>query len=209
MQPDYAELYRMEDPFATQPVRLKPSPGVELDRNVAVGLLRGNIIPQPPLRLQRAAGGRFTDFMWCTFTPILVISQRLVELLAAHGFSGWRIYDVEASDKSDQIKHSYHGFAITGRAGGHDLRRVELVEKPPITPKGIPYRVLKGIYFEEDAWDGSDFCLMDENTSCIVTSKVVQAFGRAKIRNVHFTQLTQVEVPADVYEVLGLWPLRE
>jgi len=206
MKPDYHELYLMADPLATQPVRLEPTDEAKLDRNAAVGLLRGEIIPQQPIRLRRAMGARFTDLLWSSFTPILVISQRLTDIFYHDGLTGWEIYAVEVIDKDGHLQPHYNGFAITGRAGRHDLERVEVMERPPITPRGISYTVLKGIYFEVDMWTANDFCLMEKNISCIVTEKVVRAFRRARIRNVRFTELTQVEISASVYEVRGMWP---
>jgi hypothetical protein len=209
MQLKYEMLYLLEDPLANQPVRLEPYNEEWLYQGVAASLLQGKLIPQKPLKLRAVMGGRFLSLLWCTFSPIIVISQQLVDLFNVNNFTGWTTYDVEVRDKDNQIKLSYYGFAITGKAGQHDLRRVEVIEKPPITPKGIPYTVLKGIHFEKDYWDGNDFCLMNNNISCIVTEKVVRAFKLSKIRNVRFIQLTQVEIDANVYKVRGLWPLRD
>jgi hypothetical protein len=57
----------------------------------------------------------------------------------------------------------------------------------------VPYRVLKGIYFQDDYWDGSDFCLMDNTYMMIVTEKVVRAFKHERIRNVEFIPLPEHE----------------
>jgi hypothetical protein len=207
MKANYKILYLMEDPLANQSIRLKPDDEIWLDRDGAIQLLQGQLHLDKPLKLRAEMGRRFTDLIWSTFTPIRVISQRIVDLLNTQGLTGWNVYDVEVRDKEDRIKDGYFGFAISGKAGSHDLRRVEVIEKPPITPKGIPYKVLRGIFFEEDFWDGKDFCLMENNISCVVTEKVVQAFRRAKIRNVHFIQLAQVEIDANVYKVRGMWPI--
>lgn len=206
-QPNYEKLYLLDDPIATQPIRLEPYDDDWLGRSEAINLLHGQSLLQLPLKLRPAMGGRFVDLIWSTFTPIKVISQHLVDLLTAYGFTGWSIYDVEVKDKDGQIRSNYHGLAITGKAGKRDLRRVQAIEKPPIVPGGPSDISLKGMYFENDEWDGSDFCLMGHTISCIVTERVAQVFRRAKIRNVRFIQLVQEETPASVYEVQGLWPL--
>jgi hypothetical protein len=207
--PNYEKLYHLDDPLATQPFRLEPYDDDWLGRAEATRLLRGQLPPQLPLKLRPAMGGRFVDLMWSTYSPITVISQHLVDLLTTLGFTGWSIYDVEVKDKEGQIKSNYHGLSITGKAGNRDLRRVQAVEKPPVVSGGPSYIDLKGIYFENDGWDGSDFCLMGHTITCIVTDRVVQAFRQAKIRNVQFIQLTRVETSANVYEIQGLWPLKE
>ncbi len=207
MEPDYGKLYLLKDPLANQPIRLKSYNEKWLYQGGAIKLLRGQLILKEPLKLRVAMGGGFKDILWCTFSPIIVISQHIVDLFSAYGFTGWSTYDVEIRDRDDRIKCGYFGFAITGEASSQDLRRADVIEKPSITPEGISYKVLKGIYFEKNVWDGKDFCLMENNISCIVTEKVVQAFRRARIRNVRFIQLAQVEIDANVYKVRGMWPV--
>jgi len=157
--------------------------------------------------LQAEMGGHATDLLWTTFPPLMCISRRLVELLEEHQFTGWSTYPVEVYDRKGERLPDYFGFAVTGRAGKHDLQRVQVVIKPPPTERGKPWEALKGLYFEDDFWDGSDFCLMGTTSTIIVTERVVKAFKRAKIRNVIFTPLPEEETDAAVYEVQGLWPL--
>ncbi len=209
MIPDYEKLYLLKDPFATLPIRLAPYDDAWLDRSEAVRLLQGEIYPRLPLKLRPAMGGKFVDFLWSTLTPIRVISEQLIDLFIVECFTGWSTYPIEVLDKGGNILTNYFGLGITGKAGGHDLRRVEPVEKPPIVQGGASYTILKGLYFEDDAWDGSDFSLMGHSISGIVTERVVQALKRAKIRNVRLIPLTIVEIPASVYEVRGLWPLNK
>lgn len=204
----YLELFEISDPLATQPLRLSP---VEewVDSHKARLLFRGEWQPPEPVVLRADRGGQATDILWTTFPPLVCISRRLVELLQEHRFTGWSTYPVEVYGRRGEQLADYFGFAVTGRAGEHDLRRSQVVIKPPPVEGGQPWEVLKGIYFENDFWDGSDFCLMGSTISIIVTRRVVQAFKRAKIRNVEFTPLPEVETPAAVYKVQGLWPLEK
>jgi hypothetical protein len=135
----------------------------------------------------------------------MCISRRLLALLEEHQFTGWSTYPVQVYDRKEEQLAGYFGFAVTGRAGKRDLQRVQVLIKPNAV--GVPVEMLKGLYFEDDFWDGSDFCLMGTTSTIIVTERVVKAFKRAKIRNVRFTPLPEDETPAIVYEVQGLWPL--
>ena len=53
----------------------------------------------------------------------------------------------------------------------------------------------KGFYFDESQWDGSDIFLVGGHK--VVTLPVQKAFKRAKVSNVRFTPLMEVEI--DVY----------
>lgn len=202
---EYEKLFTLDDPLATRPFRLAPVQDW-IDRHKALLLLRGEWQPSEPVVFRAERGGHATDILWATFSPLVCISQRLVELLEEHQFTGWSTYPVEVYDRKGKRLSGYFGFAVTGQAGKRDLRRVQVVIKPNAI--GVPVEMLKGLYFEDDFWDGSDFCLMGTTITIIVTERVVKAFKRAKIRNVTFTRLPEDETPASVYEVQGLWPLK-
>lgn len=212
MKPDYDKLYRMQDPSATLPWRL----GIEDPRfrtpafdGWIVALYRGNAEAVPPLGLFAATGGRPADMMWSRYPPIFVVSDRVIGLLTGQGFTGWSTYAVEVRDKKGELVPGYRGFAVTGRAGDHDLYRAFVVQKPVWKGSDRLREVLRGICLEDDSWDGSDFSFMGKTSNIIVTEQVVRAFRRAKIRNVQFTRLPEVEIPASVYESFGLWPLKQ
>jgi hypothetical protein len=206
MKTDYRMLYLMDDPLANQPIRLEPYENDWLGRREAVGLLRGQIAPRRALRLRPAMGARFVDLLWCTFTPIRVISTALLNKLLSNGITGWGTYEVELQNRDGQLEADYCGLAILGRAGNHDLQRVEQIQKPPITKRGTPYIDLKGLYFKNDDWDGNDFCLVGDSIMVAVTKRVVEVFAHSRIRNVRFTPLPDVEIPLAAYEATGLWP---
>jgi hypothetical protein len=206
MSVEYEFLYLMADPLASQSIRLEPYANNWLGQAEAVSLLRAQLVPPAALKLRPAMGARFVDVLWTTFPPIRVISGRLLDLLSANELSGVGIYDVEVKDREGRIQSDYFGLAIRGRAGEQDLRRVQLIQKSAITKGGAPYTNLKGVYFENDVWDGSDFTLMGSSLMVIVSERVVETFARAKVRNVRFTPLPDVEILASVYEVMGLWP---
>ena len=211
MKPDYEKLFEMRDPLATLPWRL----GIRDMRfqtpafhGWILVLFRGSSDALPPLGLFAATGGRPADVMWSRYPPIFVVSDRVIDLLAGNGLTGWSTYAVEVRDKKGELVPGYRGFAVTGRAGDHDLHRVFVVQKPVWKGSDRLREVLRGIYLEDDSWDSSDFSLMGETSNIIVTEQVVRAFKKAKIRNVQFTRLPEVEIPASVYESFGLWPLK-
>jgi hypothetical protein len=140
-------------------------------------------------------GRQATDFVWCSLTPVVVISERVVELLQQHRFTGWATYPVEVYGRQGEPLHGYLGLAIIGRAGKQDRSRSTIITKPAPVPGGKSYQVYKGFYFDESQWDGSDIFLADGLK--IITLPVQKAFRRTKVSNVRFTPLMDVEI--DVY----------
>jgi hypothetical protein len=54
--------------------------------------------------------------------------------------------------------------------------------------------VWKGLFFDPESWDGSDFFMPAERVGYVfVVEAVKRAFERAKIRNVEFKPLDQFE----------------
>lgn len=229
MKPDYANLFKMTDPLATRPWRLSvkedsrwkkmveeawkashpsqdPPSSVVAFHKWVMGLIRGEAKADPPLYLVPAMGGYPTHVMWASPTGILVVSQRVVDLLREHNLTGWATYAVEVRDKQGNLVPDYYGFAITGRAGRQDLYRGKIINKPPKVSGGKPYQVLKGFFFEDDFWDGSDFCLAGVAGPIIVTKRVVRLFKQHRIRNVEFTSLLEVEEDIQTLAIVGVWP---
>jgi hypothetical protein len=162
-------------------------------------LIRGELKLKEPLKLRYKMGGQAADLMRSALVSIFVVSDRLVELIKSSGFTGWGAYPVEVRDKDGKILPGYQGFSIKGRAGGRDLKRAEVIKKPPKAPGGIPYEVYKGYFFKDDQWDGNDFCLVGYAGMKIATERVVQAFKKAKIHNVEFTPFIELEEGVSFY----------
>ena len=125
----------------------------------------------------------------------------MVELLRENQITGWSTYPVEGHGRKGEFLPGYHGFAVTGRrCRRHSAPSLRLT-KPPIVPGAKPREVLKGLYFHPEDWDGSDFFLIDN--SIIVTERVYRLFQKAKIRNVRFIPLPEVELSVAALKILG------
>ena len=213
VRPDYSQLYVLGDPFSNRYMRLtvqRDARYIEADYDAFEGLVRavfrGDPWTKPPLKLTHLKGGQPADFVWTDYPPITVISQRMVDLFSEHRFTGWTTYPVEIYDKKGSRLSNYHGLAITGRAGGEDYRRGSVIDKPPIVPNGAPFQVLRGFYFENDYWDGSDFCITSGYLPIIVTKRVVKVLTEIKVGNIEFTNLLEREIDVSSLKIAGVWP---
>jgi hypothetical protein len=96
---------------------------------------------------------------------------------------------------------------VTGRVGEQDLKRGEVVTKSPRRTGGKPYEVLRGNFFNDDFWDGNDFCLSGYGGYPIVTKRVVDTLKKKRIENVRFVPVSEDEVGLDILKLAGQWPL--
>jgi hypothetical protein len=149
-------------------------------------------------------GGREpADVVWTTSLSPLIIHCRVRDLLLEEGITGWTTYPVLLIGKNAKAYPDYVGVSILGRCAPQDLSRSGMVMQQ--YPGGwFPH--LKGHYFDESSWDGQDLFMERRNArgfgnaAIFVSEKVVQAAWRAKVTNVSFTRLTDVNVAANVYD---------
>lgn len=122
------------------------------------------------------------------FAPLL-ISQRVVDLLAAEDVSGWDTFPVEVRDKNGSGVGGYSGLVVTGRCGPIRDRLSEIINE--IMPGGIVKRY-KGWYFDLPTWDGSDiFVTEGGGVLRFVRERVRALFVRHKVRNAKLIKATE------------------
>lgn len=198
--PGFEHFFRLSDPLANRPLRLRPIDDDWLGNKEAWLLFYGRLQLSGPLKMRAAMGGQATDFLWSQFPPLLCVSERVVRLLENEEFVGWATYPVEVYDRKGAPLPGYYGLAITGPVLDHDLRRSPLVTLPPIVPRGMPPRVYRGLYFAEEKWDGSDFFLVKAGWK-VVTRRVAEAFRRNRITNIRLTPVPEVEMDAILFRI--------
>lgn len=199
---DYSQLFELIDPLANRPLRLEPgSHQTWLTGAYANRLFYGELQPPEPVVLKGYMGGSPTEVLWAGLTPIVCVSQRIVDLLLQNRFTGWATYPVEVYDRKGVYLPGYYGLAVKSHAGEQDFSRSQIVTKPPLTYAGRTYDVYKGTYFDESKWDGSDIFRVQHATK-IVTKKVQQVFKRAKITNVRFIPLLETEIDVNTVKII-------
>jgi hypothetical protein len=183
-------LYLLADPLSEAPfrgaIRIENPPR----------LLRGELIPEEPIQVLRAMGGKLTDLIWTTWAGVFLISDRVREMLESAQVTGWATYPVVVFDANGAAVPSYHGFAVTGRCGLFDPERSQLVTKPPPTPRGRPALVRRGLCFDHSTWDGSDvFCSADEGSTIVVCAdRARKLLAKHRVTNVRWQKLSDFEV---------------
>lgn len=155
-------------------------------------LRRGETTRQAPLRAEWAMGAaKPGDIVWTTLAMPLLLSQRAVGVLREGEFSGWDVVGVDLHGRAGEQLPTYHYLCVRGRCGPIENFRSERIEK--IYPGGV-FPMWKGLYFDPVTWDGSDVFMPAGNVGWIfVVERVKRAFEKAKIKNVIFTRLEEVE----------------
>jgi hypothetical protein len=154
----------------------------------------GVFTPKDPITYEYHSGRYLRDRLDSTYVALDLYSDRLIQLFAEKEFSGWRIYPVRVMDKRKREVSGYQGFSITGRCGEMDESRSERVMLPPRAEGGKWVWGVRGIYFKDDEWDGSDFFCPPHSRSTIVTERVKQALEEIEATNIRFVSLAEFAI---------------
>lgn len=184
--PGFDTLYVMDDPLTNAPFRGE----MEVHREEARALLRGELTPKQPVIVRHTMGGTPRDVIWTTYAGPMIVRNTVVELFRAHEFTGWKTFPVEVYDRKGQNLPGYVGLAVYGRCGPIDNAQSEVIPHK-YRPSGSP--VLRGLYFDPSSWDGSDFFMTSTTTWVFVRDSVKVALERAKVTNIAYRKLTEVE----------------
>jgi hypothetical protein len=186
--PGFSSAYSLASTGSNRPFHVD----VDMTREQAFGLTRAEMTLPEPVPARWFMGSKKPgDIIGTTFATPLLVSDRVMTLLRDAGFTGWRTYEVDLVGHDGTPIPGYHGLAIHGRCGPIDDSKS--VQVPKQYPGGV-FPVWKGMYFDTASWDGSDLFMSEDRSGWkFVVEDVKRAFQKAKIRNVRFTRLDEVE----------------
>lgn len=111
-----------------------------------------------------------------------IVSPRFLKVLAAHSLSGWTSYPIQLSDKTGAALTGFAVLGVSGRCGPIDDELSELVIARPPVATGRASKMLKGLHFDPESWDGSDFsCSTDGSLHTFLSPKAVDALTATKL----------------------------
>ena len=152
-------------------------------------LLYGTWQPASPIKVAAAEGRIWGDVVWTDEPAVRLISGRLEETLADARLSGWKTYPTRLHD----APQPYGGFAVNGRCGPLDYGRGEWVRRDD-----EPGQFLRGLYFAENSWDGSDFFIPQGTLYVFLTSAARDCLLSRETRNLSVERLSDVLTPESV-----------
>lgn len=156
-------------------------------------IFRGDSIPASPLVFAHQRGGAARDLISTGFPALMLLSSRVFEILRAEGITGWTTFPVVVTGKDRQVIDGYRGLSITGRCGSIRKERSKLVWKEPRYAGGPPRQVKLGLLFDPATWTGHDMFSPQGVDYVFVGERVKDVLEQAKVKNIRFERLTEVE----------------
>jgi hypothetical protein len=191
---DFADIFETGEAFL--PGALRVSARVDSDIDKAAEMVRALYFseykPEAPIELCWSQGRKRFDLIGATFTEVVLLSQRTTDLLLSSNVTGWSTYPVRIFDKDGSVVDGYSGLSVLGRCGPQQPERTQ--HETRLGRLGAPYPVRKGFYFDEHSWDGSDIFCPAGSTFKLVTRRVKDLLESAKITNINFCALDQLEL---------------
>ena len=112
--------------------------------------------------------------------------------LRQHSVTGWATFPINLVSGGFNLSRHYEGFAVSGRCGKiQNLRSTKVTCLPP--PGGRSYEAYKGLYFEEESWDGSDIFMPEDISYIIVSARTQAILNDASFSNLDFVRLPDFE----------------
>ena len=192
---NYKEIYTFFDPVSRKAFR-----GSIFDFHKSDAIIsRGEKHINEIVKVMYTMGGRQPkDVIWTTNADPLILSENVIELFIKNKFTGWDIYQAQVFDKNlIEVPNKYFGLVIKGRADYVDYSRSEIITKK-LGLSEAPH--VKGRYFKNDNWDGSDFFMENPdpdnriNMFRYCTGRVYQALKKNMISNMTFENLIQTDI---------------
>lgn len=189
---DYNKLYEFGEDHSLRGKRFRAAPEDPFAVD-EVALSRGEACAGQAIRFDYRMGKCICDVIWTTLLPLTLISKKFRDVLKRESLTGWTTFPAKVYDQVGKEIKGYAGLAVTGRAGPIDNMRSQKFLREPYVEGGPCIPCYRGMYFKDDEWDGSDFCMPQGRTSIIVTQRVKDALKELMIPNVEFRQLSTDE----------------
>jgi len=145
-----------------------------------------------PIRVRIQSGSKPGDFVFTTRVAVVLISERVANLLKENNITGWDTYDVAFFGKKGPID-GYFGLTVAGRIGPFKKDRVIVKKMPPRLPGAPEYYARFGMYLDESQWDGSDICTTKGTLCRFCNEKVKSLFEEHDITNISLTRVEDLE----------------
>lgn len=156
-------------------------------------LFKGTWLPSEPLVFTHHSGGTPRDLITTGFPAIKLVSEQITSILRRERVTGWTSFPVVVTGKDRQAVEGYQGLAVTGRCGPIRKERSQIVRKASLYAGGPPRQVKVGLYFDPTTWTGHDVFSPQGVDYIFVVERVKDILEQAKVKNIDFTRLTDVE----------------
>lgn len=157
-------------------------------------LVRGVRQPEKPVELRRISGSVETDLMGTDWATLLLVSDRLVDLLRAVSATGWSVFPVNLRTHGNRPLSGYHGLSVTGRAGPIRKELGRDVLLGPFAPSGKAVPGTRGWCFDPETWDGSGVFTPEGAEAFCVTTPVADVLRDSGVTGPRLERMSEIEM---------------
>jgi hypothetical protein len=179
---DFETLYLVKDPLSRRAPR--GAVRLNLDRDPAE-LFTGAWRPTAPVRIEIGGRGKPAQILWTEEPAVILFADAVTEALTRDALTGWAPYAVQLA-WAGVAADRYEGLAVLGRCGPIDWTRGEWVRTAD-----EPGPSLKGLYFDESSWDGSDVFSPKDSFFVLVTERARACLSRHVGGSCRFVRLSE------------------
>ena len=148
--------------------------------------------------------------VWAGVTTPLIVHAAVLKVFEQISATGWTAFPVTMRNKGSEEISDFFGLAIDGRCGALDLEKSDIILRE--YPGGwCPF--FRGRYYDPESWDGSDIFMESPDSRgkstavMLCTLKVKKALSKAKVSNMRYTRLTDLELNTSIFEIGGPYRL--
>lgn len=185
---DFDKIYSVNNAFKRGALHVQPVQEFNLNK-----VFKSLSSVNDPLEFKYHSGSKPMDLVGTTHAWIKLFSEKVINILEKEGFKGWSTIPAKIFGKEGKDVDGYHVIQVRGHCGRIDDSKSREETIPPKSSKGKPRTALMGLYFDPESWDGSDIFSPEETGFIFVTKKVKQALEEAKVINIDFTPITEIE----------------
>ena len=145
-----------------------------------------------PYILQHNYGKNLYDIVSTGYAGLYLFSDKVINVLINNKITGWKTYPCILLDKNNKEVKGYSIFSVMGKCGSIDLSKSATLEKI-IVEGGKPTKMLKGLYFDINTWDGSDVFSPEGTMFTFITRKVRNILLKENIPNILMSDIIDYE----------------
>lgn len=150
-----------------------------------------------PVLYKQVAGKKLTDILATGVPSLLLISQKLKNLLEENFVTGWTTYPIILKDKQDNQIEGYHGFSVKGVSGPKSYINSPVIEKR-LVESGPIVKFYKGANIDLNKWDGADFFIPEDTIAIITTRVVANLLEKNQVSNAMLNNVSESEMSVSV-----------
>jgi hypothetical protein len=145
-----------------------------------------------PIYFVQEGGKKLRDILDTGWVGLFLVSCRIKSALIKSELTGFSFFDITLLDKKNEEISGYHGLTVTGRSGPIDYSKSPLINKSMV-PNGPFSKCFKGLYIDQESWDGCDIFLSENYLGVLVNQSVKGILDDNTFSNIRYTHISEIE----------------